>query len=187
MVPSNPAGGTFAVDFEAEIAGATTAVIGQLDEIGEPVDGWTLVTNPAPGATGEATESDSELRIRRIDELEGGGSTSIDSIRADLLQDVTGVVDASVFENVLDVTVGGLVPHSIRAVLRGGAAAEIAKSIFETKAAGLNTNGAQSATVADSQGNLHTIRWDDATDRIYFLSVTVSTDPDVYDGASGQK
>ncbi len=184
-VVATAGGGVFAVDFEAESAGAIAVAIGQLSSIAEPVDGWVAVSNPGVGTTGEETETDAELRVKRLSELEGGGSTNIDSIRANLLQDVVGVVDASVFENVLDVVAGGLLPHSIRAVLRGGAPADIAQSLFDTKAGGISTNGAQSFAVLDSQGNNHTIKWDDATDQNYFLSVTVNTNPDIFDGSSG--
>ncbi len=184
-VPSNPAGGTFPVDFEAETAGATSVVIGQLDEIAEPVDGWLSVTNPVQGITGGETETDAQLRVRRIDELEGGGSTNVDAIRADLLQDVTGVVDAVVFENDTDVIVDGLLPHSVRCVLRGGDPQDIAQSIFETKAGGINTNGAIANTVVDSQGIDHTIRHDVATEQVYYLIVTVNVDPQLFDTGAG--
>lgn len=184
-VPASTVGGVFPVDFTAESAGAIAVAAGQLSVIAEPVSGWVAVTNPNAGASGEETETDPELRIKRASELEGGGSTSVDAIRANLLQNIASVVDASVFENVLDVVVGGLLPHSIRAVLRGGGATEIAQTIFDTKEAGANTNGAQSAVVTDSQGVDHTIRWDDATDQDYFLSVTVATDDQVFDGSTG--
>lgn len=184
-VPADPIGGVFPVDFEAESAGATTVTAGQLTEIAEPVTGWVAVTNPTDGETGEATETDAQLRIKRLAELEGGGSTNVNSIRANLLRDTTAV-DALVLENDTDVTDGnGLTPHSIRAILRGGAAADIAQSIFDTKAAGIATNGAQSLAVLDSQGVSHTMKWDDATGLDYFLVAVVTTNPLTFDSVNG--
>ena len=184
-VPADISGGTFPVDFEAEEAGATSVAIGQLDEIAEPVDGWVSVTNPAIGLTGEETETDAELRVRRIAELEGGGSTNVNSIRSELLQDVPGVVDAVVFENDLDVVVDGMRPHSVRCVLRGGITADIAQSIFDTKAGGINTNGLVVTEVLDSQGVGHTIRHDIATELVYHLIAVVEVDPQLFDDVGG--
>jgi uncharacterized phage protein gp47/JayE len=102
-----------------------------------------------------------------------------------LLQDVVGVVDAVVFENDLDIVVDGLLPHSIRAVLRGGASADIAQSIFETKAGGINTNGAVVTQVLDSQGVEHPIRHDIATELVYHLIAVVEVDPQAFDAVGG--
>jgi uncharacterized phage protein gp47/JayE len=186
-VPGNPAGGTFAVDFTAESAGATVVIVGQLAEIAEPVPGWLSVSNPAAGVTGTATESDSELREKRVDELEAQGSTNVNSIRADLRK-VDAVVDAAVFENDTDTPNfygRGLTPHSVFAVLRGGAAADIAQALFDTKAAGIATNGTEVEAVLDSQGVSHDIRFDFGTELIFHADITVVTDPLVFDGVDG--
>lgn len=186
-VPSTPAGGTFPVNFTAEEAGATVVIVGQLSEIAEPVPGWTAVTNPIAGVTGTETESDSELRQKRLDELEAQGSTNVNSIRADLLR-TDGVVDAVVFENDTDTPNfygRGLPPHSIYCVLRGGAAADIAQTIFGTKAAGIFTFGSEVEPVIDSMGISHDMRFDFATELIFFADITVETDPLVFDGSGG--
>lgn len=185
LVPADVAGGTFTVDFTAESAGAITVAANQLDTIAEPVSGWTGVDNPTAGDTGEATETDAELRVKRIAELESGGSTNVNSIRANLLQDTTAV-DAAVFENDTDVTdSNGLTPHSIRAILRGGDSTEIAQSIFDTKAAGIATNGAETEAILDSQGVSHDIKYDFASELVYFLTVTVAIDPLTFDTTDG--
>jgi uncharacterized phage protein gp47/JayE len=183
-VPANPAGGTFDVSFEAEEAGATTVAIGQLDQIAEPVDGWTAGDNLVAGDTGTQREEDDELRLKREAELEAQGSTNVDSIRADLLR-VENVVDAVVTENDEDYVVNGLKPHSVYCILRGGASADIAQSIFDTKAAGINTNGSESAVVKDSQGFDHTMYWDNAIEKVIHTKTTIETDPLVFDISQG--
>ncbi len=184
-VPADPNGGVFPVDFAAEASGATTVVPLQLDTIAEPVSGWTGVSNPDAGVTGEATETDPELRTKRIDELEGGGSTNVNSIRANLLRDTTAA-GASVFENDTDlVDANGLSPHSIRCILSGGDPNDIGQSIFDTKASGIATNGAQSVNVLDSQGVTHVIRYDSATVLSYFLTAVVDVDPLTFDTSTG--
>jgi len=185
LVPADTGGGVFTVDFEAETAGATTVDINTLTEIAEPVNGWTAVDNPAAGITGDATQTDAQLRIKRLVELEGGGSTNINSIRANLVA-LDGVVDANVTENDTDVTVGSLAPHSILAVLRGGDSEEVAQSIFDTKAAGIATNGDESEVILDTQGVGHTIRFSFATQLNYFLTATVTTNALTFDTVNGE-
>lgn len=182
-VPADPAGQTTDVVFEAETAGATQVVIGQLDEIAEPVSGWTAVDNAADGATGDQREEDDELRIKRENELEAAGSTNIDAIRAGLLT-LTGVVDARVTENDKGYVVDSLKKHSVYCVLRGGTSSEIGQNIFDNKASGIGTNGLLSNVILDTQGESHTIYHDLATELVFKASITVTT-LDTYDAAQG--
>jgi hypothetical protein len=60
----------------------------------------------------------------------------------------------SVLENFTDVTdVNGLPPHSIEAIVLGGADADIAQVIYETKAAGTRPHGTTFVNITDSSGN----------------------------------
>jgi uncharacterized phage protein gp47/JayE len=184
-VPADPIGGVFTVDFEAEDAGAIFVAPNQLDTIAEPVTGWTAVDNGNAGEPGEDTETDAELRIKRIEELEAQGSTNVNSIRADL-RGLDGVVDSVVFENDTDfLDAQGIPPHSIYCVVRGGASADIAQQIFESKAAGINTKGTQIETVTDSMGFDHTIRFDYATQLDFYADITVDTDTLTFDAVDG--
>ncbi len=185
-VPGTPGGGVFLVDFEAEADGATQVIAGQLDTIAEPVTGWSTVDNPNPGITGEETETDAELRTKRLDELEAQGSTNVNSIRADLLR-VDAVVDAVVFENDTDVVdvPSGRPPHSIQAILRGGASSDIGQQIFDSKAAGIATFGAETESVLDTMGFSHDMNFDFASELVFFCAITVETDPLVFDVVQG--
>lgn len=155
----------FDVDFEAEETGAVVALAGTLNEIAEPVTGWNSVTNAADAEIGEPIETDTDLRLRRETNLRLGGSSHVDAIKADIDQ-VEGVLISRVLENPEDTTVGGLVPHSIRAIIWDGTGAhvadedELAEAIFESKAAGIDTNGAEVKTVTDTQGFDHEIKFD---------------------------
>lgn len=182
-VPADAVGGTFDVWFEAETAGATQVIIGQLDEIAEPVSGWLSVDNSAAGITGTAREEDDELRIKRENELEAQGSTNVDAVRADLLS-VNGVIDAQVTENRSDHAVGGVPAHCYYCVIRGGAAADIAQALFDSLGGATDTYGSQSSSVTDSQGYSHTFYWDFATEVVTYhdITVQVTDDFDVVDG-----
>ncbi len=166
------------VEFEAETAGFIAVGIGQLSEIAEPVTGWTAVGNTA-GATfqGSNTEDDPDLRVKRAAELKAGGSTSVDAIRANLIQNVAGVLDARVTEQ--------LAAHTITCVLRGGVGVTIAQEIFDSRAAGIDTVGALSDVILDTQGIPHTIRYAFATELDFFATITVVVDPLVFDGSGG--
>jgi uncharacterized phage protein gp47/JayE len=185
-VPANPAGGSFDVEFEAEIAGATQVSPGQLSEIAEPVTGWTAVTNAAAGDTGDAREEDDELRLKQQSEIRVFGSANVDAIRADLIsEDGANCDDARVTENDKGIVVGGLKPHSIYCVVRGGTSDEvIARTIFESKAGGIDTNGSISEDVEDTQGETHEILFDYGTELTYYAIINVQV-TDEFDAVQG--
>lgn len=170
----------FDLPFEAEDTGAVAAPTGTLSVISEPVTGWNSVTNLADAALGSPIESNADFRLRREQQIQFSGSGTVEGIRADILA-VEEIISAVVIANDEDVAVGGLVPHSIHAIIWDGAApaaddAEIAAAIFGSKASGIDTNGATSETVEDSMGNDHTILFDRAGEKVLEIQMTAVTD-----------
>jgi hypothetical protein len=150
-------GGTFYVDFEAEEYGAIEVAIGQLNEIAEAQSGWISVNNTEAGITGTQPESDSELRIKSENALGSLGSTTVDAIKARIINNTT-VSDCRVVENDDDLIDENLLPpHHIWVVALGGTNQEITEEIFLAKAAGIGTFGNIDYNVQDSQGNIHQI------------------------------
>jgi len=151
---------------------------GTLTEIVTPVSGWSSVTNAADGDPGEAVETDTALRKRRILELQGAGNGSPDGIRADLLK-VTGVEEALVLENTTDVTIlGYLPPHSLQAIVWDGsvpAAADldIGKTIWRNRSAGIGMYGATDVTVVDALGVDQVVSFDRATQKLLYVDITL--------------
>lgn len=185
-VASDPVGGVFDVVFEAESAGQLAVAPNQLTVIAEPVTGWIGVDNALAGTSGEDREPDEELRIKRENELQGSGSTNVDAIRAAILQ-LTGVLDADVLENddtATDPTTGAP-GKSVFAIVHGGTAADIAKAIFDTKAAGIETWGSTTQAILDSMLNSHDIKFSYATTLSLYCDVTVLVDPNVFDAVNG--
>ena len=134
-----------------------------------PFAGYTAVTvtNGSAGTVGTAQETDAELRLRISQSAHLPGRGTIDSLRAALL-DLDGVTECAVYENPTGTTgitspvvITGLPGHSFVAVLRG-TNAQTADVIFSQKPVGIDTYGASSATVTDSQGVPHLIRWQQA-------------------------
>jgi uncharacterized phage protein gp47/JayE len=157
----------------------------QLNAINTPVTGWRGVANPNDFVTGRNVETDDELRIRRAIEIHGLGKATLQSIQA-ALSALPLVTDVRLFENSTDVTdADGLPPHSFEAMVSGTAlAADIAKTIFETKPAGIATHGTVSTVVADSKGNNHTIKHSTPANVRVYLEATLYVQLGVWPGAT---
>ena len=70
-----------------------------LTQILTPINGWISITNPQDGVLGRFTETDAQLRLRRLNSLYTGNAT-VDAIRSKVVN-VPGVdpTSVSVFEN----------------------------------------------------------------------------------------
>lgn len=154
-----PPAGTADVECEALLAGPVSATAGTLTVIVTPVLGMTGVTNPASAVLGQDSETDPLFRVRHLDSLAINGTRTIDAMRAALL-DLDGVTDARVFENVTSVVNGdGMPGKSIWAVVDGGAEQPIADLVFARKCDGVETYGAITKTVQDSQGGTDIVKF----------------------------
>ena len=85
--------------------------------------------------------------------MDYAGGVNADSIRAALLQNVDGIMEAKVFENDTDdVDDYGLPPHSIEAVVYGGLDSDIAQIIYKELGAGIQTTGQKVVEVITASG-----------------------------------
>ncbi len=168
--------GDYDVVFLSESAGAEfTAAADTLNVIASPLDGFSAATNDEDATPGRDLESVEELRIRREAELALGGSTTVDAIRAEVLQ-VEGVIEVLVEENTTDDTVDGITPHSIRVVVWDGDPGQapnnsIAQAIVP--AAGIATVGDLSGTHVRADGSLTTRRFDRAEVVDIYISANI--------------
>jgi uncharacterized phage protein gp47/JayE len=160
----------------AEEIGPITADAFTLNTIETPISGWNAVTNLLDLELGSNLEDDATLRLRREAELRKPGNSSVPSIRA-RVRDVKNVVSCSVFENTSNATVGGLPPHSIEVVVRGGTDEAIAAAIFKAKAGGIDTYGTSTAAVRDDEGTDHDINFSRIVETLFYVSATVTKDP----------
>lgn len=165
--------------------GPQLAPAGTLTSIATPVAGWSTAENLLDASPGIPTETDTQLRLRRIEELSLHGNARVDAIQAQLIalanaQGQALLTTANVFENDTDTTDAfGLPPHSVQAIclypLAPVAAIDqqIVNTVGAAKAAGINTKGAQSGTFVDNQNVSHTINFDYPTSEWVWLKVTV--------------
>lgn len=154
--------------FSSEEAGPVAALAHELTVI-EPVAGFVSADNASAAITGKPTESDTDYRRRRALELALKGSTTVDAIRADMLQilnvDGEPLFDfVSVVENDTDNFVDGRPPHSFETMIIGGTSQQIAEALLSLKPAGIRSFGNTIVSVSDSQGNFHDVGFTRPTD-----------------------
>lgn len=144
------------------------------------VPGVTAVTNSAAFTGGRERETDEEFRDRYYASVDFAGGVNTDAIRAALLQNVEGIMDAQVFENTTDETdENGLPPHSVEAVVYGGLETDIAQQIFDRVAGGIRTFGQVSVPVIMANGNTTTICFSRPTlVHVYVQVINLVTDDD---------
>lgn len=167
-------GGGSAADFPVGSTctetGPVAANAGTLTVIDAPVPGWNSAINAADALTGRNVDTEPQLRQRREDQLALRGGSTVNAIRADLLDfdahpELEGVEFADVLENVTDTyDLEGLPPHSIEVLIDDGqspsvADDDLAQVIFETKGAGIATHGTSSGNAIDSKGGVQVMRF----------------------------
>jgi uncharacterized phage protein gp47/JayE len=146
--------------FNCSSTGAQTVNPNELTSIVTPQTGWSSVTNLAVGVPGRDVETDTALRIRRVQQL-GTGLATEASMQAYIQNNVAGVTSVTVTSNRGDGVDGFTAPgHSVTVTVVGGATpTAVAQAIWNCVPAGIATNGNTSGTVVDSQGTSHTIRY----------------------------
>jgi uncharacterized phage protein gp47/JayE len=163
---------------EAVVAGPLPAGAGGAGDLTVPltvIAGWTGVTNAAPASAGTLAETDPELRARDEASVALPSQGILDGLVAALLA-VPNVTQAIVPENPTGVTdSNGLPPHSINAIVKGGASTDIANALWLKKSLGVTQVGVSSQVITDSQGFPHTMRWDTQTDVPIYVVVTLAT------------
>jgi hypothetical protein len=168
--------------------GPITAAAGTVTEPVNTLSGLLSVTNLADAVPGWLADDDITLRQRRADQLALRGGSTIAAIRADLLDsenhpELEGIREALVQENTLDYVVGGLPPKSIHVIIDDGNTPtvsnnDIAQTIFESKAGGIATFGAQLAFATDENGTLQPIYFSRATPRDVWIALIVTVRSD---------
>lgn len=172
-----PAAGSYpGIIFEAESAGAQgTCNPATLTVIAQPVTGWGSITNPAESTDGQDIETLEALYVRREQELQQGGSSTLPAIKANVSA-VAGVVQVEAIQNRTDYPTS-IPPHSFRVIVWDGVAPaasnnEIAAAILDASA-GIQSVGAHSGVAVDADGVPQTIYFDRAVGVPIYVSIDV--------------
>ncbi len=151
---------TTIANFLTEDYGKITLPHGIVTKIANNISGFTGVINLLEPTYGRKKETDIELRQSYIAKSALRSNTMIDSIVAELLNNVANVESASGYENDDDVIdERGLPPHSIEIVVEGGNDMEIAQAILRRKAGGIQTYGSTVVKVPGNYGDAIPIRF----------------------------
>lgn len=142
---------TTIANFFTQDYGKITLPNGIISKMINNIPGFTGVTNLLKPIYGRMAETDIELRQSYIAKSALRANTMIDSIVAELLNNVANVESASGYENDTEcVNARGMPPHSIEIIVEGGDVSEIAGAILRKKAGGIQTYG---SIVVDVPGN----------------------------------
>lgn len=168
--------GVQSLAFVAVTLGQIQTVPNTIQTIVTATTGIATVNNPTTAADieGIPEETDPQLKIRRVNSYFLQAVAPADAIRAALLTDVPGCVDAYVAEN--DTAVGptlGVPAHGLWIIVNGGDQVDIATAIYVKKNPGCALTGAQSYNVVRPQGNTATITWDNALTQNLFVRATL--------------
>lgn len=146
--------------FYTEEYGKIILPYGVVTKMVNNISGFYSVTNQIDPIYGRLEETDIELRQSYIARSALRSNTMIESIVAELLNNVAGVETASGHENYKDVTdERGLPPHSIEIIVEGGQNNDIASAILRKKAGGIQTYGSEEVAVTTSYGDVVPIRF----------------------------
>lgn len=163
----------------ATVTGALVANTGTITEIVTPAGGWTDVYNQADATVGAAQENDQDLRIRRALELAQPGTGTADAIRAALLA-VADVTAVRVFVNNTDAVVDGMPPHSVEALVQGGADQDLWDALLANVAAGIRTHGTEDGSATDSAGVAHAVAFSRPAEVNVYVAISVTVDASIY-------
>lgn len=167
------ASGKATVDARAEKSGRIVAGVGAINQIATPTAGWVSVTNPQEAVPGRDTETDAELRARRIASVESLSVGVTQAMLGALLKvsDVSGVV---IYENATGTTdTNGIPAHSICVVVLGGDNEDIARTIYAKKSPGCGLYGDVEKSIVDVFGNTVTIKFMRPVQKSVAVDITV--------------
>ena len=176
VAPAGPAA-DYPVTATAGTAGVYQALAGTITTIITAVAGWNTVTNASDAEEGQDEETDTALRTRRALEVSLGGSTSPQSIQADVSA-IDGIESVTVYNNDLWYAQSGRPPHSFEVVVWDGAIpavanADLAETIYESKPAGIQAFGVTNVQHVDDAGETHTIGFSRATQVDILVDITL--------------
>lgn len=178
--------GTGVVDVEAWASetGPITAFARDITVRRSSVPNWDGVMNLRDANLGRNQATDGELRLLREQELSTGGNSTVDALRAELLN-LAEVLSVTIFVNNTMLTdADGVPPKSIEPMVRIPVGAEQDQRVFDALlagvAAGIATHssggGAASGFATDAQGTQHLMKFTRPAEVPIYIAITVTVD-----------
>lgn len=173
MSVTAPEDGNYTVSVEALEYGIIGNVeVGDISIIANPQSGINSVTNTDAFFNGQDEETDEELQNRYYESLAKLGARRVESIRANVLDEVEGVRSCTVIENdTMQVDADGRPPKSFETVVLGGENEPIARKILEYKPGGIQAYGAIEVTITDEREIEHVIGFTRASTVVIYVKI----------------
>lgn len=163
--------GTVIVTATSAVNGAIAALPKTIKVINTPTRGWSSVTNDTAATVGRSAETDAELRTRQAQSVALPAITPFDALDG-ALANVTGVTRHKLYENdTADLDDNGMPAHSISAIVDGGDATEIARTIRNKKTPGVPTYGKSAIDIPNTYGTMQTIYFSRPTNIPIYVAV----------------
>jgi uncharacterized phage protein gp47/JayE len=166
--------GTYTFNFRSKGLGAINTTPNTITTPITIVLGVLSINNStSASAIGIDGESDSAFRIRRAQSVALGSVGYLNGLLG-ALQNITGVVNASLFENNTSTTdANGIPANSIWAIVEGGANSDIAQEICQRKSAGCGMYGATTYNITLPSGQIFTAKFDRPTSKILYIKFDI--------------
>lgn len=167
--------GAYVLPFRATDLGAVETTPNTITTIVSITLGVVSVNNPgAATVTGTNEESDNALRIRRQNSV-ALPSIGYFSGLVGALQNLDGVLQASVFENFTNATDGDGTPaHSIWCIVLGGEVGDVANVIYLKRNAGCGMRGGVIVPLVQLDGSTFNVQFDRPTNEDLYISIDVA-------------
>lgn len=155
-----PNAGTINVAATCTTIGAIAAGANTINSIATPILGWQTVNNSSAAATGNAVETDAQLRVRQAASVALPSVAIFTGITAAIAQ-VTGVTRVTPYENATNTSDGNGIPaNTLAFVVEGGwqsdSGVAIGKAIASKIPPGIPTyrtgSGGNTQTITDANG-----------------------------------
>ncbi|MGL5435868.1 MAG: baseplate J/gp47 family protein [Lachnospiraceae bacterium] len=148
------------------------------------VAGVTSVINDADIVGGRWRETDPEYRARYYQSVDYAGGTNADAIRAALLNEVSGIQTAQVYENDTDEysEAYDLPGHSIEAVVYGGLDEDVAQVIYKSRSGGIQTVGNAVVGVISASGQTIDTRFSRPESKVIWVRIEDLTTDSKFEG-----
>lgn len=171
------ASGNVTAQFQSQEFGEISASPNTITSIVDSVLGWETVNNPLQATIGRNTQSDSEAKRDRKNELALLGSGTSLAVQS-RLSSIPSVRSFAFRENIEDTTedIDGvtLVPHSVWVAVEGGSDNDVATALLAAKSGGANWNGSTTVNITDpSSGQSIGVSFDRPTAVPILVRVTV--------------
>ncbi len=153
--------GLTTLNFRAAQIGLVQPITNSITNQVTVILGVTSVNNSAaPLTVGQNQETDSQLRLRRAQSPAIASSGYANGLLAAVLA-LTGVIEASIYNNRGNVTDGNGIPaHGIWLIVDGGSSSDIATTIYNKISDGANMKGSVTFNITTPSSEIFTAKWD---------------------------